>query len=105
LITSPIFHPVASPLNPPSGSAAPFAPQKQPPNSPPSTATIPPSHNLALISPSAYFYDDHYAGTGSPPLELHLSKFTTTASTDSAAGSSSSAAANTGSLTDSSTGL
>jgi hypothetical protein len=36
---------------------------------------------------------------------LHLSKFTTTASTDSAAGSSSSAAANIGSLTDSSTGL
>jgi len=52
------------------------------------------------MSQSVYFYDDHYAGIGSPPLELHLSKSATIASTDSAAGSSSFAAANTGSLTD-----
>jgi len=57
------------------------------------------------MSQSVNFYDYHYAGIGSPPLELHLSKSATTASTDSAAGSSSSTTANTGSLTDPSTCL
>jgi hypothetical protein len=57
------------------------------------------------MSPSACFSDDHYAGTGSRSLELHISRSVTTASTGSAAGSPSSAAANSGSLADPSAGL
>jgi hypothetical protein len=52
------------------------------------------------MSPSACFYDDHYAGTGSPSSELHLSRSVTTASINSIAGSPSSAAANSSSLAD-----
>ena len=66
LITSPIFHPADPPITPPSGSATLPAPQTQPPRSPPLSATIPPSHSPALMSPSVYFSDDHYGGTSSP---------------------------------------
>lgn len=57
------------------------------------------------MSLSACFSDDHYACTSSPPLELHLSKSVTTASTDSMAGSHLFAAVNTSSLADPSAGL
>jgi len=88
LITSPVFHLAAPPLTPPSGFAAPSASQIQPLSSPSLSATIPLSYSPALMSPSACFSDDHYAGTSSP-LELHLSKSATIASTDSAISSSS----------------
>ena len=100
LITSLIFHPAAPPLTPPSSSVAPLAPQTQPPTSSPLFATIPPSHNHALMSPSACFSDDHYACTSSPSSELYLSKSVTTASTYSMASSLSSTAVNTGFLVD-----
>jgi hypothetical protein len=57
------------------------------------------------MSPSACFSDDHYAGTGSPSSELHLSRSVTTASTNSAAGSPSSTAVNSSSLADPSVDL
>jgi len=98
LITSPIFHPVDPPITPPNGSATLPAPQTQPPRSLPLFATIPSSHSPALMSPFAYFFDDHYVGTSSPSSELHLSRSVTTASTDFAAGSPLSATVNYGSL-------
>jgi len=63
------------------------------------SATIPPSSNPALLSPSACFSDDHYARIGSPPLELHLDRSVTAANTDSAAGSPTSVAASSSHLT------
>jgi hypothetical protein len=57
------------------------------------------------MSPSACFSDDHYAGTGSPSSELHLSRSVTTASINSAAGSPSSTVANSSFLADPSVDL
>jgi len=56
------------------------------------------------MSPFACFSDDHYAGTGSRSLELHIFKSVTTANTGSAT-SSPSSAANSGSLANPSAGL
>jgi hypothetical protein len=39
------------------------------------------------MSPSACFSNDHYAGIGSPPSELYISRFVTTTNSDSTAGS------------------
>jgi len=65
------FHPADPPITTTSSSVAPPASHKHPPHSLTLSATIPPSSNPALLSPSACFFDDHYAGIGSPPLELH----------------------------------
>ena len=98
LITFPVFHPADPPITPPSGFTTLLAPQTQLPRSPPLSATIPPSHNHALMSPSACFSNDHYAGTSSPSSELHFSRSVTTANPDSTTSSPSFVAANSNSL-------
>jgi len=45
------------------------------------------------MSPSACFSNNHYAGTGSPPSELHISRSVTTTNSDSTVDSPTSAAA------------
>jgi histone deacetylase 1/2 len=45
------------------------------------------------MSASACFSNNHYAGTGSPPLELHISRSVTTTNSDSVVDSPTSAAA------------
>jgi len=60
---------------------------------------MPPS--FAPISPSACFFNDHYAGTSSSPSELHISRFVTAYNIGSAIGSLTFAAASSGPSTSS----
>ena len=57
------------------------------------------------MSPSACFYNDHYAGTSSPPLKLHSSRSVTAATSDSAVGSPTSVVVSSSPSTNSPVGL
>jgi len=57
------------------------------------------------MSPSACFYNDHYAGIGSPLSGSHISKSVTVATFDSTTSSPVSAAVSSGPSSDSPTGL
>ena len=57
------------------------------------------------MSPSACFSNDHYAGTGSPLSELHISRSVTTANFDSVVDSPTLAVASSNPSIDSLAGL
>ena len=80
------------------------APPKQPHRSPPLSATIPTPPSPAHMPPFACFSNDYYAGTSSPPLELHISRSVTTANSDSTTGSPTSVTASSILLIDSPAG-
>jgi len=78
--TAPLIHQTSSSNRPP---AAPIPLYYSPTMS--ATILLPPSP--APLSLSACFYNDHCAGTSSPPLELHVSNSATTEKPESATGS------------------
>ena len=104
-ITSLNFLLADPPNTTPSKFVAPSAPPKQPHRSPPLSATISMPPNPAFMSSSACFSNDYYAGTGSPPSKLHISRFVTVANYDSIASSPTSTAASSGLSTNSPVGL
>ena len=75
------FHPTALPIHHTSSQP------KQTTHQPTMSATNPMLPNPAPMSPSSCFSNDYFAGTASPLLELHFSRFVTVDNPGSTAGS------------------